>query len=180
MTADAETFVDAGLDLFPGVPIHDLGDDVNGVVVGLAVHLHIAVDDLGTVPGASGIAMIFTSADGENCIIVVPGANGTLSAQAILAHEASIKAAGYVLAQLETPLDGVIAAANANNVLRTVALSCDGGAGATATSLTVTGGTNTLTAPSSTKFYRLAGPRATGITNITKSGSILVFTYKAN
>lgn len=46
----------------------------------------------------------------------------------------------------------------------------------------VTGGTFTITIPVSgtAQFYRLDGPRATRITNITKAGSNVVLTYQAN
>lgn len=75
--------------------------------------LAVGVDDtaLEAVDGPSGIAVIFTSDDGENAIIVVPGANATLTADAVRARRDTFRGAGFVLAQLETPLDGVIAAA---------------------------------------------------------------------
>ena len=71
------------------------------------------VDDcfVDAVDGASQIAMIFTADDGENCIVVVPGANATITAGVVRAQADAFKTPGYVLAQLETPLDGVAEAA---------------------------------------------------------------------
>lgn len=63
---------------------------------------------LGTVEGASGVAIIM-SGGGNNMIVVAPGANDTVTAKSIdMSAFAGIR---FVLAQLETPLDGVIAAA---------------------------------------------------------------------
>jgi ribokinase len=52
--------------------------------------------------GTTGIAMILVAADGENQIVVVPGAN---------AHVAPVSPGGAVLCQLEVPDDVVVAAA---------------------------------------------------------------------
>ena len=71
------------------------------------------VDDrfVDAVEGSSQIAMIFTADDGENCIIVVSGANATISADVVRAKAEAFTGAGTVLAQLETPIDGVAEAA---------------------------------------------------------------------
>jgi ribokinase len=63
---------------------------------------------LGTVDGASGVAIIM-SGGGNNMIVVAPGANEALTAAAI--NKDAFTGVRFVLAQLETPLDGVIAAA---------------------------------------------------------------------
>lgn len=60
---------------------------------------------------ASGVAMIHVAANGENSIVVVPGANGGLSADDIHARAEIIASADGLLLQLETPLDAVLAAA---------------------------------------------------------------------
>lgn len=57
----------------------------------------------------SGVALIITTAEGGNSIVVAPGANGALDAAAIDATR--FAGVGFVLAQLETPLDGVQRAA---------------------------------------------------------------------
>ena len=63
---------------------------------------------LGTVAGASGVAIIM-SGGGNNMIVVAPGANDAVTADAI--DKNAFTGIRFVLAQLETPLDGVIAAA---------------------------------------------------------------------
>ena len=63
---------------------------------------------LGTVEGASGVAIIM-SGGGNNMIVVAPGANDAVTADVI--DKSAFAGIRFVLAQLETPLDGVIAAA---------------------------------------------------------------------
>lgn len=63
---------------------------------------------LGTVDGASGVAIIM-SGGGNNMIVVAPGANNAVTADVI--DKSAFTGIRFVLAQLETPLDGVIAAA---------------------------------------------------------------------
>jgi ribokinase len=66
------------------------------------------------VPGAStGVAPIFVNAAGENCIVVVAGANGTVSAGQVEASLAGLGPSGGVLAQLEVPLAATAAALRA-------------------------------------------------------------------
>jgi ribokinase len=67
---------------------------------------------LRTVPGPSGIAQITVDGEGHNAIVVVPGANGTVTSLAP-EDEAAIGAAGALLLQLELPLAGVLAGARA-------------------------------------------------------------------
>ena len=57
------------------------------------------------------MAVIEVDARGENRIVVVPGANGRLDAAAADAAKSIIAGCGFLLLQLETPLDGVIEAA---------------------------------------------------------------------
>lgn len=59
----------------------------------------------------SGVALITVDAEGENCIVVAPGANDTLSAADIEQARAVIESADLVVMQLEIPLDTVLAAA---------------------------------------------------------------------
>ena len=68
----------------------------------------IAVDGVGedaTEP--TGVAAISVAADGENCIVVVPGANHAFGAAQVEAHAAVIAAARIVVLQLETPMAAV-------------------------------------------------------------------------
>ncbi|TQC38219.1 ribokinase, partial [Rhodococcus sp. WS4] len=62
------------------------------------------------VDGPSGIAAITVDAAGENCIVVVPGANSTV-ADLTPAELAAIADADVLLCQLEIPLGTVVAAA---------------------------------------------------------------------
>jgi ribokinase len=59
------------------------------------------------VEGSSGVAVIMVSPQGENCIVVTPGANAMLSPEDLEDHVELIRSAGLVLAQLETPLQTV-------------------------------------------------------------------------
>jgi ribokinase len=60
---------------------------------------------------ASGVALIFVAADGENSIGVASGANGRLSPGDVQRAEGVIRSADVLLMQLETPLETVRAAA---------------------------------------------------------------------
>ena len=55
----------------------------------------------------SGVALITVDAHGENCIVVAPGANNTLTTADIDAHRELICGAEYLLMQLEIPLEVV-------------------------------------------------------------------------
>ncbi|WP_235032357.1 ribokinase [Actinacidiphila yanglinensis] len=72
----------------------------------------VGTGPLRTVPGPSGIAHIVVDGEGHNAIVVVPGANGTVTGLAD-GDEDVIAAAGALLLQLELPLDGVLAGARA-------------------------------------------------------------------
>ncbi|MFJ6936145.1 ribokinase [Streptomyces sp. NPDC101132] len=67
---------------------------------------------LRTVEGASGTAHITVDDEGGNAIVVVPGANGTVTGLEP-GDEARIAGAGALLLQLELPLSGVVAGARA-------------------------------------------------------------------
>jgi ribokinase len=55
--------------------------------------------------GTSGVAMIAVSPQGENSIVVVPGANAHVTPPFLEEHRETIRRAGIVLTQLETPID---------------------------------------------------------------------------
>ncbi|MBV8514316.1 MAG: ribokinase, partial [Acidobacteria bacterium] len=59
------------------------------------------------VPTSSGTALITTAEDGQNAIVVVPGANGELSPRELEKHLTLIREAGIILAQLEIPLETI-------------------------------------------------------------------------
>ncbi|MEI5100025.1 ribokinase [Streptomyces sp. PmtG] len=88
-----------------------VGTDAFGTQLRTALdHSGVDTDLLRTVEGATGTAHIVVDDEGGNAIVVVPGANAALTA---LSHgdEALIASAGLLLLQLETPLEGVTAAA---------------------------------------------------------------------
>jgi len=55
--------------------------------------------------GSSGLAPMFVADDGQNAIVVVPGANGKMDRRAVDNHAELIQSAGVVLCQLEIPMD---------------------------------------------------------------------------
>jgi len=62
---------------------------------------------VGNVSGPSGVALISTDKEGENSIIVVPGANGHVTPEILDKHSELIRDAAIVLTQLEIPLETV-------------------------------------------------------------------------
>ncbi len=64
-----------------------------------------------TVDGPSGLALITVAEDGENSIVVVPGANAAVDARFVEAHHALISTASVVVLQGEIPRSGIAAAA---------------------------------------------------------------------
>ncbi|MFK7817826.1 MAG: ribokinase [Planctomycetaceae bacterium] len=72
-----------------------------------------AVDVDGVKPTSacsSGLAVVAVDSDGENQIIVVPGANGCVSVADVEAAKSVIEASDMLLLQLEVPTDAVAAA----------------------------------------------------------------------
>ena len=59
----------------------------------------------------TGVAVITVDADGDNSIVVVPGANATVGAAAVTDEEELLVGAAAVVVQAEIPRDGVEAAA---------------------------------------------------------------------
>jgi ribokinase len=60
-----------------------------------------------TAEGSSGVALITTGENGDNNIVVVPGANGELRPAAIERSSLILERAAFILTQLEIPLDTV-------------------------------------------------------------------------
>jgi len=73
---------------------------------GVDAHL-VAIDD----GVGSGVALITIAADGENHIILAPGANGTFGPDRLAPAVPLLRSASVVLLQLEVPMDTVIRAA---------------------------------------------------------------------
>lgn len=85
-----------------------LGDDDFGLQ--LRAHLEgagVEIAGVASSEGTSGVAVILVSQEGENSIVVTPGANSKLTPQDLEANREIIRQAGIVLAQLEIPLETV-------------------------------------------------------------------------
>lgn len=86
-----------------------LGDDTNGQNTlqhykneGLDISSSLIVEDV-----SSGTAMIWVNENGENCIVITPGANNRLTSDYILKVEESIVNAEMVVLQMEIPYETV-------------------------------------------------------------------------
>ena len=89
-----------------------IGDDAFGaaLMAGLreeAVDVSHVETSVGT---SSGLAVIGVEDSGQNCIIVIPGANGHVTPADVMAAESVIAAADVLLLQLEIPVAAVITA----------------------------------------------------------------------
>lgn len=83
-----------------------VGEDVFGdSLLGGLNAAQVGTDAVARARGSSGVASIFVAAHGENCIVVVPGANGRVDAAFIDGHADLIRSAGMVLCQLELPME---------------------------------------------------------------------------
>lgn len=72
----------------------------------------VSLECIAQTEGASGVAMIIVAADGDNCIVVTPGANADVTPEFVDTHANVIRNAGVVLTQLEIPLETVHHVAN--------------------------------------------------------------------
>ncbi|ATY12639.1 ribokinase [Amycolatopsis sp. AA4] len=86
-------------------------DDGADLLLASLTNAGVRTDLVSRVDSATGTAFIMVSPDGENSIVVAPGANARLSLGE--AQLERIAAADVVLAQLEIPLEAVTAAAAA-------------------------------------------------------------------
>ena len=90
---------------YPVQFVGKVGDDVYGSQ--LIENLSVAGVDtsaMTTAPGSSGLAPIFLAENGQNAIVVVPGANGKVDCACVDQHIDVIRDAGMVLCQLELPM----------------------------------------------------------------------------
>lgn len=89
-----------------------LGDDDAGALLRDALHADgVDTSAVWATPGVpSGVAMIAVQEDGDNAIVVSPGANGRLSADDV-AGAPSVADAPVVLLQAEVPMEAVVEAA---------------------------------------------------------------------
>ena len=97
----------------PSVFVGAVGADADGDALRAALAADgIDISGLVTASAPTGVALISVSDDGENAIVVVAGANATVDRLAD-DQRALVAAADVVLAQLEIPVAGVLAAAAA-------------------------------------------------------------------
>src|SRR5580658_9202833 len=90
---------------FPVSMVAKVGDDAFGTELKASLRkANVEVNSVRAVKGSSGVALINIGSDGQNNIVVVPGANGKLLPKDVTAHSALLRKAGMILAQLEIPL----------------------------------------------------------------------------
>lgn len=93
---------------YPVQMIGKLGTDALGEQ--LRSHLQgagVGLEGVGHSEGASGVAMIVVAPQGENCIVVTPGANAQVTPEYVDRYRDIIQNAGMVLTQLEIPVETV-------------------------------------------------------------------------
>ncbi len=90
-----------------GAAVRHVGAVGTDAFADLALELLVAggvdLSQLKRVDGPTGIAMIFVAADGENMIVILPGANGTLTVADAEAALAGMKPGDVLLLQQEIP-----------------------------------------------------------------------------
>lgn len=92
----------------PTYMVGNVGDDSFGPELRQALEeVGVKTDAVKTVPGSSGVALITIGAGGENNIVVVPGANALLTPEQLEEAAPILRGAGFILAQLEIPLETV-------------------------------------------------------------------------
>jgi ribokinase len=82
-----------------------VGDDVYGPqLVDNLSHAGVDTSAMVAASGSSGLAPIFLAENGQNAIVVVPGANGKVDCAYVDKHVDIIRNAGMILCQLELPM----------------------------------------------------------------------------
>ena len=86
-----------------------VGDDsFAGQATGYLTANGVDTAEVKALPGvATGVANIFVADDGQNMIVVTPGANARLTPEMVDAAESAIAGAKALMVQLETPLETV-------------------------------------------------------------------------
>jgi ribokinase len=93
---------------YPVSMIGSVGNDAFGTQLrdGLA-EAGVNTEHVEMVEGSSGTALIITGPNGENSIVVVPGANAHVTPKSLERAAPLLKQAGFILVQLEIPLETV-------------------------------------------------------------------------
>src|ERR1700691_4085007 len=93
---------------YPVSMIGKVGDDAFGAQLKRALRESgVDVRAVATAKGSSGVALINIGADGQNSIVVVPGATGGMRPADIRKNAPLLRRAGMIMAQLETPLEAL-------------------------------------------------------------------------
>jgi len=93
----------------PTFMVSNVGDDSFGPQLRQALEdVGVKTDAVQTVSGSSGVALITIGTAGENNIVVVPGANALLTPEQVENAAPILRQAGFILAQLEIPLETVL------------------------------------------------------------------------
>jgi ribokinase len=93
---------------YPVKMVGMVGDDVYGpALLDNLASAGVGTEAMERTAGPSGLAPIFLAENGENSIIVVPGANGKIDPAYVDRHSALIRSASMVLCQLELPIETV-------------------------------------------------------------------------
>lgn len=94
---------------YPVSMVGAVGDDVfaEALVANLAA-AGVDTTAVERVAGPSGVAPIAVADGGENCIVVVPGANGKVDPASVDRNAYLIQSAGMVLCQLELPIEAIL------------------------------------------------------------------------
>jgi ribokinase len=88
-----------------------LGSDPQAALAtSLLIRAGVDLSGLRTLAGPTGLALITVADDGENTIVVIPGANASMDAAAVAAHQPAIAGAAVVVLQGEIPASGIEAA----------------------------------------------------------------------
>lgn len=85
--------------------IGNVGDDAYGQQLRQALYVEgVDCRAIDTCPGvSSGVALITVDAASQNCIVIIPGGNGLLTAQSVQRFDALLQAAEIIICQLEVP-----------------------------------------------------------------------------
>ncbi|WP_060480476.1 ribokinase [Pseudomonas monteilii] len=89
--------------------VGNIGDDPYGLQLRQALEAEgVDCQGVSVRPGvSSGVALITVDAASQNCIVIVPGANGLLSPEAVQRCDALLQAAEVIICQLEVPPETV-------------------------------------------------------------------------
>jgi ribokinase len=89
-----------------------VGNDLHApVALALMTSAGVDVSRVGVAPGATGLAVVSVADDGENTIVVIPGTNEEMGADAVHRSASIISSAAIVVLQGEIPAAGIEAAA---------------------------------------------------------------------